>query len=148
MSTARDIMSGKSDCLNEDNTVLEAARKLADLNVGAVPICDEYGRPTGMITEHDIVVKVVAQGKDPAQTVVGDLSQAEPVTVSADDPIEEAAKQMVENDVRRLTVVEEDEFVGTIRPQDIVLNLPRDEAGQFLENLGGELPGDDPTPDW
>lgn len=148
MTTARDIMTGKPDCLHDGDTVLEAAKKLAELNSWAVPICDEQGRPTGMITGHDIVVKVVAQGKDPAQTTVGEVSRAEPATVDVDDSIEEAAKRMVDNKIRRLAVMEEENLVGTIGPRDIAFNLRREEAGRFLEDMAGDLPGDDFTDPW
>jgi CBS domain-containing protein len=148
MATARDIMTGKPDCLSAGDTVLEAAKKLAELNLGSVPVCDENGHPTGMITDHDIVAQVVAQGKDPAQSTVGELSQAEPIVVTAEDPVEEAARMMIENEGYRIAVVEEDNLIGLIAPPDIHSNLPPEEAGQFLESLSGTLPGDDPTQPW
>ena len=66
--TARDIMTGGTECIGENDSVAAAAKVLADLDVGAVPICGEDDRLKGMVTDRDIVVKVLAQGKDPGST--------------------------------------------------------------------------------
>jgi CBS domain-containing protein len=63
--TARDIMSPDCTCVGENDTVLEAAEKLAQLDVGAMPICGEDDRLKGMVTDRDIVVKVLAKGRTP-----------------------------------------------------------------------------------
>jgi len=63
--TAREVMSGGVECIGENETVLDAAKKLADLDVGSMPICGEDNRLKGMLTDRDIVVKVLAAGKDP-----------------------------------------------------------------------------------
>ena len=65
---ARDIMSEDCTCIGENDSVLDAAKQLAELNVGSMPICGEDDRLKGMITDRDIVVKVLAQGKDPASS--------------------------------------------------------------------------------
>ena len=64
--TARDVMTADAECVGENETILDAAKKLAELDVGAMPICGEDNRLKGMLTDRDIVVKVLAQGKDPA----------------------------------------------------------------------------------
>ena len=64
--TARDIMTADCTCVGENDTVLDAAKKLAELDVGSMPICGEDDRLKGMLTDRDIVVKVLAEGKDPA----------------------------------------------------------------------------------
>ena len=63
---ARDIMTSDCQCIGENETVLDAAKRLAELDVGSMPICGEEDRLKGMITDRDIVVKVLAQGKDRA----------------------------------------------------------------------------------
>ena len=65
--------------------MLDAAKQLADLDVGALPICGEDNRLKGMLTDRDIVVKVLAEGKDPAGTRAGELGEGKPVTIGADD---------------------------------------------------------------
>ena len=66
--SARDIMSSDADCVQETDSVLDAAKALADRDVGAMPICGEDNRLKGMITDRDMVVKVLAEGKDPNST--------------------------------------------------------------------------------
>ena len=63
--TARDVMSADCECIGENESVLDAARKMAELDVGALPICGEDDRLKGMVTDRDVVVKVLAKGKDP-----------------------------------------------------------------------------------
>jgi CBS domain-containing protein len=70
---ARDVMSADCTCIGENDSVLDAARRLADLDVGSLPICGEDDRLKGMLTDRDIVVKVLAQGKDPSSVKAGEL---------------------------------------------------------------------------
>src|SRR5688572_12520003 len=74
---ARDIMTPDCKCVGENDTVLDAAKRLAELNVGSMPICGEDDRLKGMLTDRDIVVKVLAQGKDPGSTRAGELGQGD-----------------------------------------------------------------------
>src|SRR5436190_1728287 len=69
--TARDVMSGGAECVGERETVLDAARKMSELDVGALPICGDDDRLKGMLTDRDIVIRVLAQGKDPGSTTAG-----------------------------------------------------------------------------
>jgi CBS domain-containing protein len=120
MTTARDIMTSGADYLEGSTTVLEAAKKLAAEDFGALPICEgEHLR--GMITDRDIVVKVLAAGKDPASTTVIDLTQdqSEVVTIGADDPVEEIARTMSEHQVRRLPVIDGTKLVGMVAQADL-----------------------------
>ncbi len=86
MATARDIMTGGVECVGENETLTDAARKMRDLDVGSLPICGEDSRLKGMLTDRDIVVKVLAAGKDPASTKVIDLTSDQPEvrTIGAD----------------------------------------------------------------
>ena len=70
MTTARDIMSGGAECAGENETLADAARKMRDLDVGALPICGEDNRLKGVVTDRDIVVKCIAGGGDPTSTTV------------------------------------------------------------------------------
>ncbi len=135
--TAREIMSGGVDCIGENETVAEAARKMAQLGVGALPICGEDDRLKGMLTDRDIVVKVLAQGKDPAGTKAGELGQGDgkTVTIGADDPIEEALRTMIDNKVRRLPVIDGHKLVGMVSQADVARNLPEDKVGDLVEAI-------------
>jgi CBS domain-containing protein len=94
MATARDIMSGGAECVGENDTLVDAARKMRDLYVGALPICGEDNRLKGMLTDRDIVVRCLAEGGDPTSTRAKEFAQGKPVTVSADDPVEEILRTM------------------------------------------------------
>jgi CBS domain-containing protein len=134
---ARDIMSDDCTCVGENDSVLDAAKKLAELDVGALPICGEDDRLKGMLTDRDIVVKVLAQGKDPASTKAGELGQGDSktVTIGADDPIDEALRTMTQNKVRRLPVIDGRELVGIISQADIARNLDEEKTGDLVEAI-------------
>jgi CBS domain-containing protein len=126
-------MTPGAECVGENDTVLDAAKRLAELNVGAMPICGEDNRLKGMLTDRDIVVKVLAQGKDPASTKAGDLGEGKPVTIGADDSIEEALHTMGSHKVRRLPVIDGHDLVGIVSQADIAVNLPEDQVGELVE---------------
>src|SRR5215212_8532652 len=123
--TARDIMSDDCTCIGENDSVLDAAKKLAELNVGSMPICGEDERLKGMLTDRDIVVKVLAQGKDPASTKAGELGvgDGETVTIGADDSVEEALETMSKHQVRRLPVIDGHDLVGIVSQAVIARNI-------------------------
>ena len=137
MATARDIMTGGVECIGENDTVLDAAKRLADLDVGAMPICGEDNRLKGMLTDRDIVVKVLAQGKDPASTTAGELGQGDSktVTIGADDPIDGALRTMIDHKVRRLPVIDGHDLVGIVSQADIATNLNDAKTGDLVEAI-------------
>jgi CBS domain-containing protein len=134
---ARDIMSGDCTCIGENDTVLDAAKLLKEKDVGAVPICGEDDRLKGMLTDRDIVVKVLAEGKDPSEVKAGELGQGDgkTVTVGADDSIDDALKTMSENQVRRLPVIDEQRCVGVIAQADIARNIDEEKVGDLVEAI-------------
>lgn len=130
---ARDIMSGSPECVGENDSILEAAKKLAELGVGAMPICGEDDRLKGMLTDRDIVTKVLADGKDPSSTTAGDLAQGKPVTIGADDSVSEAIRTMADHQVRRLPVIDGHELVGVINQADVARNADDEDTGALVE---------------
>ncbi|WP_456697047.1 CBS domain-containing protein [Aeromicrobium sp. P5_D10] len=132
MTTAREIMTEGAECVRVDETVSEAAQKMRDLEVGALPICGEDDKLAGMITDRDIVLNCVAEGMDTTQVRVADYAGDEVVTIGADDSVEEALKTMTEAGVRRLPVIDGHELVGMISQADIARNLPEDRAGELV----------------
>ncbi len=135
--TARDVMSTDTTCVGEDDSVLDAAKQLDSLGVGALPICGNDERLKGMLTDRDIVVKVLAAGKDAASTKAGELGQGDGkvVTVGADDSIEEALKTMSEHQVRRLPVIDGHDLVGIISQADIARNYDEEKVGDLVESI-------------
>lgn len=134
--TAREIMTGGTECAQADETIAEAARKMRDLNVGALPICGDDNRLKGMITDRDIAVKVIAEGRDAQSTKVIDLAdQPEVVTIGADDSIEEALSTMAQHQVRRLPVIDGHDLVGMVSQADIALNIDEEKVGDLVEAI-------------
>jgi CBS domain-containing protein len=135
--TARDIMTPDCRCVGENESVLDAARQLAELGVGAMPICGEDNRLKGMLTDRDIVVRVLAEGKDPASTKAGELGvgDGKTVTIGADDSIDEALRTMTEHKVRRLPVVDGHECVGIVSQADIATHIDEEKVGDLVEAI-------------
>jgi CBS domain-containing protein len=130
---ARDIMTGGAECVGVNETLEQAARKMRDLDVGSLPICGEDNRLKGMITDRDIVVRCLADGGDPKSTRAGDLAEGKPVTIGADDTIEEAIRTMQQHQVRRLPVIDGHDLIGMLSQADIARNYPEDRVGELVE---------------
>jgi CBS domain-containing protein len=131
---ARDVMTEAPEYLKEDTTVREAAQRMAGEDAGALPVCDAGGHLIGMVTDRDIVVKLIAKGGDTSSAKVGELTgdQPEVVTIGADDSVEEALKTMAEHQVRRLPVIDGTEMVGIVAQADLARELPPEKAGELL----------------
>lgn len=138
MITARDIMTSGAECVGEQESILEAARKMKQLEVGALPICGTDNRLKGVLTDRDIVIEVLGAGKDPESTKAGDLEQVEAVTIGADDSAQEAMATMAEHKVRRLPVIDGHDLVGMVAQADIARALPDPQVGELLEALSAE----------
>src|SRR3954466_14038569 len=134
---ARDIMSTDVTSIGADTTVIEAAKKLRDLDVGALPICGEDSRLKGMITDRDIVVHVLAEGKDPNTTKAGEVGEgdANTVTIGADDSADEGLETMQRYQVRRLPVIDGQEMVGIISHADVARHVKEKDTGQTVEAI-------------
>ena len=133
--TARDVMTEGCECIGENETAADAARKMKELNVGSLPICGEDDRLKGMLTDRDIVVKVLAEGKDPASTTAGELGEGKPVTIGADDPINEALSTMKEHAVRRLPVIDGHDLVGIVTQGDLAKEIDEEDVGELVEAI-------------
>jgi CBS domain-containing protein len=133
--TARDVMTGGAECVQENDTIADAAKRLAELDVGAMPICGEDNRLKGMLTDRDIAVKVVAQGKDPSSTRVGELAQGKPVTIGADDSVDEALQTMRDHKVRRLPVIDGHDLIGIVSQADLAKNVDEEKVGDLVEAI-------------
>jgi CBS domain-containing protein len=135
MTTAREIMTGGVECARSTDTLVDAARLMRDLEVGALPICGEDNRLKGVLTDRDIVVRCVAEGGDPSATRVESLAEGKPVTIGADDSIEEALATMKQHNVRRLPVIDGHDLIGIVSQADVARNLPEDKVGDLVEAI-------------
>ena len=133
---ARDLMTAEAEVARRDSTIEDAACKMAEHDIGSLPICDDDGRLEGMITDRDVTVKVVAAGRDPRTTTVGEISQeSDVVTIGADDSIEDALRTMKEHAVRRLPVIDGHKLVGMVSQADIAKNAPKEATGDLVEAI-------------
>jgi CBS domain-containing protein len=135
MTTARDIMTTGAECARSDETLADAARKMRDLGVGSLPICGEDDRLKGVVTDRDIVVRCVAEGSDPKTKSVSELAEGKPVTIGADDPIDEALRTMISHGVRRLPVIDGDRLVGMVSQADVARETTPEQAGELVAAL-------------
>ncbi len=135
MATAREIMTGGAECVGENETLEQAAKKLADLGIGAMPICGEDNRLKGMLTDRDIVIKAIAQGRAPSEVKAGELGEGKPVTIGADDSVEEALRTMADHKVRRLPVIDGHDLIGIVSQADIAQNLPDERTGDLVQAI-------------
>ena len=128
-------MSKNVTVVEENETLRDAAARLAEENVGALPICDANKRIKGMLTDRDIVVQIVARGKDPSQVRARELEMGEVVTLRPDDSIEHACDLMAQYQVRRLPVVENGEVVGLVSQADVAKSVDPHKAGRMLTEI-------------
>ena len=135
MTTARDVMHTGCECLSVDESLAAAARRMVELDVGAMPVCDG-GRLKGIITDRDIVVKAIAQDRNPAEIKAGDVIGEGPVwSVDTNTDVDDVLHQMAEHKIRRLPVLENEELVGIISQADLAAKLPEDRVGELVEAI-------------
>ncbi len=120
-----DVMTSNVITCRPGDTVVDAARKMAQYNIGSVVVVDEKGVIVGILTEGDIVRRVVARGLDPSKTLVGDVMTRNPVTIFSDASLAAAADLMKRKGIGHLPVVDEKgRLVGIITRTDIVRIAP------------------------
>jgi CBS domain-containing protein len=131
----RDLMTSNPQKLESGGSVMEAARLMRDDDTGIVPIV-EGERLVGTITDRDITIRVVAEGKDPESTTVGEISSRELVTIDPQQSLDEALRLMARHQVRRLPVVEEDgKLVGIVAQADVAKQAPSEQTGNLVEDI-------------
>jgi CBS domain-containing protein len=135
MTTAREIMHPDATCIGASQTLLDAARKMRDLGVGALPICGEDDRLQGIITDRDIVVRCVAAGGNPATMPASQLAQGTPFYVDAAANVDEVLREMSQHKIKRLPVIDNHRLVGMISEADLA------SCGKLNDAQIGELVG-------
>ena len=131
----RDLMTKNPRSLESGSTVVEAARLMRDENVGVIPVV-EGEKLVGTVTDRDIAIRVVAEGKSPESMTVGEIASRELVTIDPQQELDEALRLMARHQVRRLPVVEEDgRLVGIVAQADIARNASDTQTGDLVEDI-------------
>jgi len=133
-TSIKEVMTRDVRACEPNATVADAAKVMAQEDVGPVPIVED-GRLVGIVTDRDIVVRVVAQGRDPNATTVREIASTELVTVSPDDALDDALNRLAERQVRRLPVVEGDRLVGIVAQADIARLGEDKKTGEVVEEI-------------
>jgi CBS domain-containing protein len=130
-----EIMTAHARCVGPDNTLVEAAGLMRELDVGALPVCDN-DRLAGMVTDRDIALRAVADGRDPNTTAIRDVMSPGIVYVFGDQEVEEAVRVMEERQIRRLPVLNrEKRLVGIVALGDIAISSNPAFSGMALRDV-------------
>jgi CBS domain-containing protein len=130
----RDLMTENPSTCEPNMPVTEVAKVMARENVGPIPVV-EGGRLVGLVTDRDLVVRVLAEGRDPEQTTVGEVATSSVETVSPEANLDEALRIMARNQVRRLPVVEDDRLVGIVAQADVARHADEVKTGEVVEEI-------------
>ena len=134
MTQIRDLMTENPSSCERGTPVAEAAKVMARENVGSVPVV-EGGKLVGVVTDRDLVVRLLAEGRDPQSTTVGEVASSEPVTLSPDDGLDQALQRLARHQVRRLPVVEGERLVGIVAQADIARHADEVQTGEVVEEI-------------
>jgi len=133
--SVQDVMTTNPTSVEADNPVVEAARIMKEKDVGIVPVV-EGGRLVGTVTDRDIAVRVVAEGKDPQSVRVREIASTHVVTVDPQQDLDEALRLMASHQVRRLPVVEEGgKLVGIVAQADVAREANDKQTGELVEEI-------------
>ncbi len=133
--TIRDLMTKNPCSIDADKPVAYAAKMMRDEDVGLAPIV-EGQKLIGTLTDRDIAIRVVAEGKDPQSTTVREVATTRLVTIDPDQDLDEALKLMAKNQVRRLPVVEEDgKLTGVVAQADVARHASDQQTGEVVEEI-------------
>jgi CBS domain-containing protein len=130
-----ELMSPNPCTIEADKPVAYAARMMKEEDVGLAPVV-EGERLVGTLTDRDIVIRVVAEGKDPQAVTVREVASTDLVTIDPQQDLDEALRLMAGNQVRRLPVVEEDgRLVGVVAQADVAREAKDKQTGELVEEI-------------
>lgn len=132
----KDLMSTNITCVKEDALIKNVATHMRKNDVGSIPVCDDLGHIKGIVTDRDIVLRVMTGMCDETPVTAGDIMTTDPVTVSPDQNIHDAALLFSHHKIRRLPVTEASKVVGMLSLGDVAVKpVYIDEAGDALSAI-------------
>jgi CBS domain-containing protein len=133
-----DVMTPNPEFCTPDSTIQECARLMAERDVGIVPICEsrDTRRLVGCLTDRDLVLRVISEGRDPGHVEADEVMTQRLVTCREIDGIEEVSRLMEEHQVRRVLVVDEYfSLIGVVSTADLARSMARSKVGETLEAI-------------
>ncbi|MCQ6275578.1 CBS domain-containing protein [Bacillus sp. V3B] len=139
MTTVSEVMTKDVKVCTPHDSVTAAAKIMRDINCGSVPVC-EGKKVVGMITDRDIVLNCVADGKDGNSVHCGDFMTTDVITCSPDTDVHECARMMADQQIRRIPVIQNEEMIGICAIGDLAtVNIYANEAGEALSQISKPL---------
>jgi CBS domain-containing protein len=132
--SVRDVMTPGVRSVSPSQSLAEAAEVMKGEDVGSVPVVEE-GRLAGIVTDRDIVIRAVADRRDPQTVKVDEVASRDLVTVEPEQDLDEALALMARHQVRRLPVVERGQLVGMLAQADIALEAKEKKVGETVEQI-------------
>jgi CBS domain-containing protein len=131
----KEIMTHDVEVIHPDDSLQTAAQKMRDRDIGFLPVCDG-DRLIGTVTDRDMIVRVIAEGRDPTTIIGRNLATTPVIYCFEDQSVDEAARIMQENQIRRLVILNRDKrLVGVVSLGDLARNRPADRSGEVLQSV-------------
>jgi CBS domain-containing protein len=130
----REVMTPAPETIQADRPAAEAAQKMKETDAGMIPVMTD-GSLLGTVTDRDIALRVVAEGKDPQATPVAEIASTDVVTVGPEDDLDAALEAMAKHQVRRLPVVEDGRLIGVIAQADVAREGNETDVGHAVEEI-------------
>ena len=130
----REVMTPAPETIGADRPVAEAAKKMKEADAGMIPVMTN-GSLVGTVTDRDIALRIVAEGKDPQSTLVGEIASTDLVTVAPDEDLDVALQKMAKHQVRRLPVVENGRLIGVVAQADVAREGDEKDVGHTVEEI-------------
>jgi CBS domain-containing protein len=130
----REVMTPGPETIQADRPAAEAAKLMQQADAGMIPVLDD-GNLLGTVTDRDIAIRLVAEGKDPQATPVREIASTSVVTIEPDRELDEALKLMAKHQVRRLPVVEDGRLVGVVAQADVAREGKEKDVGHTVEEI-------------
>ena len=130
----RDVMTPSPQTVQAGSPATEAAKLMKEAHAGMIPVVEE-GRLLGAVTDRDIVLRVVAEGKDPMSTTAGDIASTDLITVEPDQGLDEAMTLMARHQIRRLPVVEDGRLIGVVAQADVARAGDERQVGETVDQI-------------
>jgi len=130
----REVMTPAPETIQADRPATEAAQKMKEADAGMIPVMAN-GNLLGTVTDRDIALRIVAEGKDPQSTLVGEIASTDPITVAPDEDLDAALEKMAKHQVRRLPVVEDGRLIGVVAQADVAREGDEKDVGHTVEEI-------------